>query len=126
MSSLYVEVRASGRDLSANRRRLGAQALDSGCAFQVWAPFADSAQVSIESPGRRTLDLERDEQGYYTGYVEDFGPGTRYFFVLNGDSKRPDPASRFQPEGVHGPSEVVDNHFDWTDTNWKGIALEDY
>ncbi|MGH9447186.1 MAG: malto-oligosyltrehalose trehalohydrolase, partial [Terriglobia bacterium] len=50
-----------------------------------------------------------------------------YRYVLDGHKERPDPASRFQPQGVHGPSQIVDFHtFRWTDSNWKGVALDDY
>ncbi|HTS51018.1 MAG TPA: malto-oligosyltrehalose trehalohydrolase, partial [Bryobacteraceae bacterium] len=59
--------------------------------------------------------------------VEDAAPGHRYSLVLDGSQERPDPCSRSQPEGVHGPSEIVDpDSFAWSDANWKGIALEDY
>ncbi|MBP1726352.1 MAG: GlgB, partial [Deltaproteobacteria bacterium] len=53
-------------------------------------------------------------------------PGTRYFYRLDGESERPDPASRFQPEGVHGPSQVVDSRFSWGDAGWFGLPLRDY
>ena len=59
--------------------------------------------------------------------IEDARPGDRYRFILDGSKERPDPCSRFQPEGVHGPSEIVDpDSFAWSDANWKGIALNDY
>jgi maltooligosyltrehalose trehalohydrolase len=68
--------------------------------------------------------MEQGELGYYRAVVEDVSAGTRYSFRLDGESERPDPASRLQPEGVHGPSEVVDpSGFPWTDANWKGISL---
>ncbi len=56
----------------------------------------------------------------------DLGPGTRYFYVLDGDKERPDPASRCQPLDVHGPSEVIDPRFSWQDKFWPGVLLEDY
>ena len=70
--------------------------------------------------------MQRLDGGYFTAAVEEIAPGARYLYCLDGRSKRPDPASRFQPEGVHGPSEVVDSDFAWTDHGWPGIPLEQY
>ena len=94
------------------------------CQFRVWAPKRDRVELHIVAPGERRVPLERDAAGYHQATV-DAGPGTRYFFTLDG-TDRPDPASRFQPEGVHRASEVVSESFDWTDAKWKGIALEDF
>jgi maltooligosyltrehalose trehalohydrolase len=64
--------------------------------------------------------------GYHSVMAHDVGAGTRYFYRFADSNERPDPASRRQPEGVHGPSELVDlRNFEWTDRNWKGVALED-
>ena len=85
-----------------------------------------------QTPARRsrTRDggataLEREADGYFAGLVANAGPGTRYRFRLDGDADLyPDPASRFQPEGPHGPSEVVDPAaFRWTDADWPGVTL---
>ncbi len=67
--------------------------------------------------------MTKDAGGYHSASI-DCGEGTRYFYVVNGVD-RPDPASRLQPEGVHGPSEVVGREFEWHDENWRGVALED-
>jgi len=76
--------------------------------------------------GTEAAALERLGDGTFTGLVEDAAPGTRYRYRLSGDRLLPDPASRFQPEGVHGPSEVVDPFaFQWTDENWAGRPLAD-
>lgn len=64
--------------------------------------------------------------GYFEVTIEDAGPGTRYSYRLPGDRDRPDPASRYQPEGVHGPSEVIDPAFDWTDAGWFGLPINQY
>jgi maltooligosyltrehalose trehalohydrolase len=62
--------------------------------------------------------------GWFEATLEHLGPGAHYCYVLNGESERPDPASRAQPEGVHGPSEVVDPAaFAWTDAGWRGLPL---
>ena len=75
--------------------------------------------------GRRfDLANEKDAGGYFSGVVTDAGPGTLYRFALDSGSF-PDAASRFQPDGPHGPSQVIDpNAFRWTDKNWKGVARE--
>ena len=67
--------------------------------------------------------MTKDARGYHSAAI-DCGEGTRYFYVVNG-TDRPDPASRLQPEGVHGPSEVVGRDFAWHDDGWRGVALED-
>jgi maltooligosyltrehalose trehalohydrolase len=63
------------------------------------------------------------EGGYFSADVDKIAVGARYRYCLDGQLERPDPASRFQPEGVHGPSEVVDRNFAWTDQRWSGIPL---
>ena len=70
--------------------------------------------------------MGRADGDYHEAIVEGVSPGTLYRFRLQGDQERPDPASRFQPDGVHGPSAVVDASFSWNDANWRGIALEDF
>lgn len=65
--------------------------------------------------------------GYWKTLVQDMGPGIRYQYQVNHTMERPDPASRSQPEGVHGPSEVIDPlAFSWTDREWRGLPLEQY
>ena len=95
------------------------------CRFRVWAPRAD--QVEVNLCGSRLVPLEPGEHGWYEGTVEGVAPGTRYLYRLDrleGGEERPDPASRFQPDGVHGRSMVVDRRFGWSDRGWKGVPLE--
>ncbi len=96
------------------------------CAFCVWAPFAEDVALRLLPPVDRTVALSRRDRGYHTVTVTGVPPGTRYLYVLDGNTERPDPASRYQPEGVHGPSEVCDTAFAWTDESWHGIPLRDY
>ncbi len=96
------------------------------CLFRVWAPLVARVQVRLLDPDGRVVGLQPRPFGYHQAVVEDVAPGTRYFFRLDDTNERPDPASRCQPEGVHGPSEVVDPSFPWTDAGWCGIQLEDY
>jgi maltooligosyltrehalose trehalohydrolase len=95
----------------------------------VWAPRAESVDVVLEGDAERAIPLERGEHGYFAGTAGAAGPGTRYRFRLNGDPDRafPDPASRSQREGVHGPSEVVGPAADgWDAFDWQGLPFEDY
>lgn len=107
-----------------------------GCKFTVWAPLlkavavkiVDSAeQASEKGAADALLPMEKDERGYWHASAANLPAGTRYKYQLEGEESWPDPASRFQPEGVHGPSEVVDHsQFDWQDGDWQGIPLTDY
>lgn len=96
--------------------------------FRVWAPRAQQVAVNIlDGPVPRNVPLEREADGYFSGTVAGIGEGVRYRYQLDDGSLRPDPASRFQPEGVHGPSRVVDPAaFSWTDAGWQGMPLEAY
>ncbi len=68
--------------------------------------------------------MHRDERGYHLMEINDVRPGTKYLYKFANSEERPDPASRRQPDGVHGPSELVDlQHFEWTDREWKGLQL---
>ncbi|MFL6248417.1 MAG: malto-oligosyltrehalose trehalohydrolase [Thermoanaerobaculia bacterium] len=105
---------------------LGAHVRDGNrCEFRVWAPRHARVELHILAPRDRRVPLTKDASGYHSAIVADCAEGTRYLYVVNGQ-ERPDPASRFQPEGVHGPSEVVESDFEWNDRDWTGIALEDY
>jgi len=70
--------------------------------------------------------MEQIGRGYHEALVTDVEPGERYFFRLPQDKDRPDPASRLQPDGVHGPSQVVPREFAWRDEGWQGLPIEDY
>jgi maltooligosyltrehalose trehalohydrolase len=107
--------------------KLGPTLLGEGrCRFCVWAPFTDSVEVHLLSPQGRLEPLVRDRHGYHCGVLDGVEPDALYLFRLDGGQERPDPASRFQPQGVHGPSQVVDPAFDWTDGNWHGLPLQRY
>jgi maltooligosyltrehalose trehalohydrolase len=84
---------------------LGARPVEGGAEFGVWAPKVRSLAVRL---GGRTVPLEREERGVWRGTVEGAAAGDDYLLVLDGERERPDPRSRFQPHGVHGPSRLVD------------------
>lgn len=105
--------------------RLGAHPLGDGrCAFRVWAPAVERVEVHLLGAGERLAPLARLADGYHGGVVADVAPGTRYRYRLDGARERPDPASRLQPEGVHGPSQVVAPDFPWSDAGWRGLPRE--
>src|SRR3954467_10416941 len=111
------------------RRRLpvGAEALpEGGVHFRVWAPRRKAVAVLLEAEdGRRqTIEMKREQGGYYSVHAEGARASTLYSFRLDGgDHLYPDPASRFQPEGPHGRSCVIDpNSFGWTDDEWRGAS----
>jgi maltooligosyltrehalose trehalohydrolase len=96
------------------------------CRFRVWAPVAQSVEVHLLTSRARLVPLTRRTRGYHEAVIEGVEPGTLYRYRLDAALERPDPASRFQPEDVHGPSQVVDSHFDWDDDAWCGIPLREY
>jgi maltooligosyltrehalose trehalohydrolase len=97
-----------------------------GCAFTVWAPRAGRVEAHVLAPVERIVALHRDEWGYHRGEVADIGAGALYRYRLDGERELPDPASRLQPQGVHGPSAVVDTAFQWSDEEWRGLPLADH
>ena len=94
---------------------LGARPADpTSVRFRVWAPRAKTVGVRLMGSDRPVVSLTPSDDGHFEGVATDVAPGSRYRYVLDGRVERPDPASRLQPEGVHGPSEVVDpNDFQW-------------
>jgi maltooligosyltrehalose trehalohydrolase len=111
------------------RPSLGAWLEGRGARFRVWAPKAATVEVVLERPGdgpaRHPLEKD-DEDGTFGGFVDGVWAGDRYRYLVDGQGPFPDPASRFQPEGVHGPSQVVDpGRFAWTDGSWRGVAQEE-
>ena len=115
----------TGRRTSALHRRLpiGAEPVGDGRThFRVWAPRAARVEVVLASGAAGALDREQD--GYFSGLVA-ADAGERYRFRLDDERLYPDPASRYQSEGPHGPSEIVDpTTFRWTDDAWRGPSLE--
>ncbi len=107
---------------------LGAWPEENGTRFRVWAPKARKIEVILERPGEEPLEiaLERSADNHFSALVPGVRAGDQYRYRIDGQGMFPDPASRFQPEGIHGPSEVVDpGTFVWSDRGWKGIARED-
>ena len=106
--------------LGANRRANGAW------EFSVWAPKRQNFAVHLFGPRERFIPMAQGACGYHQVLVNDVEPQSRYVFRLDDSQEYPDPASRFQPEGVHAPSEIVDlTAFQWTDAQWKAPSLEE-
>ncbi|MDB4951507.1 MAG: malto-oligosyltrehalose trehalohydrolase [Gemmatimonadetes bacterium] len=112
---------------TADLRPVGARPSEGGTDFRVWAPASSRADVVLYGPAsERVAVLEAEEGGWFAGRVPDVGAGARYRWRLDGADTWPDPASRYQPDGVHGTSEVVDPAaFRWTDGGWRGLPLEE-
>jgi len=106
-----------------NFTAVGAFAERNSCRFAVWAPLKKKVEVIFDDD-RNTLELEKNSEGIWSGVTEDVDPGTLYKFRVDGESSFPDPASRYQPLGVHGFSAVYADNFRWDDATWKGNALE--
>jgi len=98
---------------------------EEGVHFRIWAPEAEFVSVVIEgldTSDTREVALTRDATGYATGFASGIATGARYRIRLDDGELLPDPASRFQPQGPSGPSQVVDPAaFAWTDHEWRGI-----
>jgi len=116
--------------MAAPQRRLpiGAEVVPEGVHFRVWAPGHRKVEVVLfgEETGApvAAFALSAEEEGYFSGTCREARAGSLYRYRLGGGNSFPDPASRFQPEGPHGPSRVVDPAFSWSDREWPGIIRE--
>lgn len=101
----------------------GAQIEDGATRFRLWAPAA--GQVDVELNGER-IPLARSDDGWHEARLDAAGAGTRYCYLIDGDLRVPDPASRFNPDDIHGASEVIDPQaFAWRDDAWRGRRWEE-
>lgn len=104
-------------------RYLGARQVSaSKVEFCVWAPTVHC--VCIHVAGRedeQPLALTKHDGGYHVGTMDHIGVGARYYCSFDDGPNRPDPSSRYQPDGVHGPSQIVPCSFAWTDSGWRGV-----
>jgi maltooligosyltrehalose trehalohydrolase len=107
---------------------IGADVTDRGTHFRVWAPERKTIELVLVDPAGKELGrhrLEPRSDGYFSVLIAGTGHGSLYFFQFGDDPKKyPDSASRFQPQGVHGPSQVIDpSRFTWHDKDWPGVTL---
>ncbi len=102
---------------------LGAQYVHEGQThFTVWAPLAEKVALHLIRQAQY-IPMQKDEHGYFSCEVANIQPDDRYMYQINGEKERPDPASRYQPDGVHGASAVVDGTFAWDDMGWQPPSL---
>jgi maltooligosyltrehalose trehalohydrolase len=93
-------------------------------AIRVWAPFRNVVEVLV-GESRMKLDPDPKGDGWWST-AEEFPPGSRYWFILDGEGPYPDPRSKSQPDGVHGSSEIVDHGSRaWIDRDWSPPPWED-
>ena len=108
---------------------IGAEFSPEGTSFRVFASNCQKVEVVDESDSqnKKFYALEDEGNGYFSGTFRDFPAGSLYRFRLDESNEfYPDPASRFQPEGPFGPSQIIDcTSFPWSDQNWKGVKIED-
>jgi maltooligosyltrehalose trehalohydrolase len=114
---------------NTRRQSQGVEVHDDAVHFRTWSPGSERVDaVILDEQGvtLRVIALDEQEHGYFVATDPDLHPGALYKYRLNGNEMWPDPVSRYQPLGVHGPSQVVDpNAFEWTDQQWSRPALPD-
>ena len=106
----------------------GAELLDNGHVhFRLWAPGAEQVDVCLADGGSQNiLSMAAEKEGWFGIVTDQATAGSRYYFRINGEIMVPDPASRYQPQDVHEPSEVVDPHAcEWHDAYWLGLPWEE-
>src|ERR1700761_1042709 len=97
------------------------------CRFTVWAPEKTTMHLHIVSPEEQMIRMQKDCMGYFTIELPGIMPGCRYYYRPGDNAKDyPDPASFYQPEGVHGPSAVADLSYQWKDSQWRNLPLKEY
>lgn len=121
--------------VNGRRFPIGAERVpEKGMHFRVWAPERKTVKLVMNTPDEERdpprpqtkIELQSEGNGYFSVIVQEACAGSLYRYLLDDDPQPyPDPASRFQPQGPHGPSQVIDAlTFDWTDATWPGIAAQ--
>jgi maltooligosyltrehalose trehalohydrolase len=96
------------------------------CEFRVFAPRAKAVDVHLYGDEDRFVSMASIENGYFRAVVEGVIPGQLYTYRLDGKEDVPDPVSRYQPQGVKGPSAVLDRRYIWREEAWEGLPFKDY
>jgi maltooligosyltrehalose trehalohydrolase len=109
--------------IDVKKRNIGINFTNNVADVSIWSPLAKTLEIKI---GGKSIPLNKSEYGYWNLQTDKILPGTKYKLWINHQQELPDPASLFQPEGVHGCSEAVDLEFNWTDSQWKNYPLEQY
>ena len=105
----------------------GAECCDDGSVrFRLWAPAAREVELCLADSKQGRIPLTKRDQGWFELVTDAAAARALYTYRIDGGQQVPDPASRFQPQDVHGPSEVIDpSAFDWQDTSWHGRPWEE-
>ena len=111
-------------NIDISKRNIGVNFTNEEAEIMVWAPLIQSIDIQFK---HEHIALEPLDYGYWQIKTKKLKPNDRYNFIINREKKLPDPASLYQPEGVHGPSQAYDlKAFKWTDTHWKTLPLHEY
>lgn len=109
---------------------MGATPLEAGkrVSFKVWAPRCTRMDLVLEPfANPRQVEMDCKDDRIFTTTLEDVPLGCRYMYLVNGIQRRPDPVSRWQPHGIHGPSAIVDpGTYPWRDTGWHGLTMKEF
>ena len=123
MSNHPVRARTIQR---AQEMKFGTELTPRGVRFRLWAPESESVSLRLNEDAASDRPMTKLARGWFEHEDPEAGPGTRYRFVLPDGTCVPDPASRYQPEDVHGPSEVIDPRgYGWNDEGWRGRPWEE-
>lgn len=105
--------------------RIGANYESFECDFTVWAPNRKNVTLMLNE-GKQRIEMGKEINGYWTTKIKKVTAGAEYFYLLDDEFLKPDPATYYQPKGVFGPSAIVDHKaFEWADYNWRGLELKD-
>jgi maltooligosyltrehalose trehalohydrolase len=108
-----------------HRLPCGVEPCVGGAHARVWAPGVAQLELLSADSGAARWTLEPDDDGFHAAFIPGLQAGDRYWLLLDGKRRVPDPCSRFQPEGPHGPSQVVDpTTFRWSDRDWRGLSAD--
>src|SRR5579862_4977014 len=120
--TVALTMRHRGKD----RIQLGANPQASGAwDFLVWAPRREKVSLHLIGASDRLISMTADRCGYHHVTEKNVQPHSRYLYRFGESREYPDPASRFQPDGVHLPSQIVDlTAFRWSDSEWTPPSLE--
>lgn len=127
MNNIYTSNTATNNNaplLAKRQYAIGAEHLADGVHFRLWAPKRQRIQLQLinDKDIVSTTEMFNEDNGYFSWQIVDAKPGMRYGFLLDNDAfLYPDPASRFQPDGPHAASQIIDVQFSWTDQHWQGV-----
>ena len=127
-----MEAHSTAGLISSRRLPIGAETSDDGTHFRVWAPRCRRVELILSASNgqiaeNRPVALHAEDRGYFSVFAPGISAGARYGFRVDHEERiLPDPASRFQPDGPEGLSQLIDpTRFRWTDNGWRGVRPSD-